>query len=268
MAGNGGGHGPPATALWQLQLLGAWSLRRAGTPVPIRHREQRLLAVLALHGGHPRQYIAGLLWPESTDSHAAGNLRAAVWNLDRAAPGLLIHDRTHIQLADGASVDVGHLMDATRDLLAPRALGHADVDYFALLHTLLREELLPGWYDDWLILERSRLQELRQQALEQLSDLLSERGDIPTALQAARAAVAIEPLRESAQRSLIIVHIRAGNHSDAVRCYADFRSRIRGELGVRPSGQLESLVSPLVGTMPPGRSLEGAFVRSGSDRRR
>jgi SARP family transcriptional regulator, regulator of embCAB operon len=268
LPGNGGGNGPPHAALWQLQLLGAWALCRDGMPVPIRHREQRLLAALALNGGRPRHYIAALLWPESTDNRAAGNLRAAAWNLDRAAPGLLIHDRTHMQLADGVSVDVGHLMDAAHDLLTPRTLGGGEVDYLGLLHTLSREELLPGWYDDWLMFERSRLQELRQQALEQLSDLLSERGDVPAALQAAHAAVAIEPLRESAQRSLIKVHIRAGNHSDAVRCYADFRSRIRGELGVGPSHQLESLVSPLVGTMPPGRSLEAAFVRSGTDRRR
>jgi DNA-binding SARP family transcriptional activator len=249
LAGNGGGPGPPpATSQWRLQLLGAWSLSCAGTPILMRPREQRLLAALALHGGRPRQYIAGLLWPESTDNHAAGNLRAAVWKIDRAAPGLLIHDRTHIQLAGGVSVDVGHLVDAAHDLLALRERRLDGVDHLFLL-TLLREELLPGWYDDWLMLERTRLQDLRQQALEQLADLLSERGDTAAALQAAHAAVAIEPLRESAHRSLITVQIRAGNHSDAVRSYTDFRSRIYTELGVTPSSHLESLVRPLVGSV-------------------
>src|SRR6185312_13306017 len=123
-------------------------------------------------GGRPRRYIAGLLWPESTENHAAGNLRAAVWKIDRLAPGLLIHDRMHLRLSDGVGVDVAAMSDAARHLLT----GDLDnVDGSSLLFTLLREELLPGWYDDWLILERTRLQELRQQALEQLSDLLSER---------------------------------------------------------------------------------------------
>jgi DNA-binding SARP family transcriptional activator len=181
-----------------------------------------------------------------------------VWKIDRAAPGILIHDRTHVRLAEGVSVDVGQLLDAAHRLLAPGERGLADVDAAALLQTLLREELLPGWYDDWLMLERTRLQELRQQALEQLSDLLSERGDIPAALEAAHAAVAIEPLRESAHRALIAVQIRAGNHSDAVRSYTEFRSRMRTELGVTPSQQIESLVRPLSARLRPSHGRDPA----------
>lgn len=268
LAGNRGGQGPsPSTPQWQLQLLGAWSLSCAGTPISLRGREQRLLAVLALHGGRPRQYVAGLLWPESTENHAAGNLRAAVWKIDRAAPGLLIHDRTQLQLAGDVSVDVTLVVDAARDLFALRERRLDDVDHLGLLRTLVREELLPGWYDDWLMLERTRLQDLRQQALEQLADLLSERGDTVAALQAAQAAVAIEPLRESAHRSLITVQIRAGNHSDAVRAYTEFRSRIRSELGVTPSAQLESLVRPLVASAPRGNGLDSAFARAAIGRR-
>lgn len=250
LAGNGGGgHAPsPTTARWQLELLGAWSLARAGTPVLMRRREQRLLAVLALHGRRPRQYIAGLLWPESTDHRASGNLRAAIWKIDRAAPGLLIHDRTHMRLSEDVSIDVSHMVDVAHRLLAMRERRIDGGNPLSPLQMLLREELLPGWYDDWLLLERSRLQELRQQALERLADVLSSRGDTAAALQAAHAAVAIEPLRESAHRSLITVQIRAGNHSDAVRSYTEFRSRIRSELGVTPSPQLESLVRPLVAT--------------------
>jgi DNA-binding SARP family transcriptional activator len=71
-------------------------------------------------------------------------------------------------------------------------------------------------------------------------------GDTRSALEAALAAVAIEPLRESAQRALIRVHIADGNYLDAVREYRSFRTRLAAEMDVSPSGQLESLIHPLL----------------------
>src|SRR5205823_1458355 len=111
---------------------------------------------------------------------------------------------------------------------------------------LQRGDLLPGWYDDWVLYERSRLSQLRLRALESLAEQLITEGDTKSALEAALAAVAIEPLRESAQRALIRVHIADGNHLDAVREYRSFRTRLAAEMDVTPSGQLESLIHPLL----------------------
>jgi DNA-binding SARP family transcriptional activator len=204
-----------------------------------------MLAVLALFGPRSRGYVAGVLWPDSTDARAMGNLRAAVWQVEHAVPGLLLHDRTLLALAEDVHLDVHEFMSFVRRIVGPdpigdkRQLGRA-------LAVLQRGDLLPGWYDDWVLYERSRLSQLRLRALESLAEQLVALGDTRGALEAALAAVAIEPLRESAERALIRVHIADGNYLDAVREYRSFRTRLAAEMDVSPSGQLESLIHPLL----------------------
>jgi DNA-binding SARP family transcriptional activator len=104
-------------------------------------------------------------------------------------------------------------------------------------------ELLPGWDDDWVLLERERLRQLRLHALEVLADKLARAGRQREAVQAACAAVRAEPLRESAHRTLVRVHLAGGDVAEAVRAYRDFRDVLARELGVAPSEQMEVLMA-------------------------
>jgi DNA-binding SARP family transcriptional activator len=72
-------------------------------------------------------------------------------------------------------------------------------------------------------------------------------GRFGEAVQAGLAAVKAEPLRESAQRSLIRAHLAEGNLGEALRQYHSFRRLLLEELGVGPSAELEDLVLPLKG---------------------
>lgn len=104
-------------------------------------------------------------------------------------------------------------------------------------------ELLPGWYDDWVLLERERLRQLRLHALEMLADKLACAGRYGEAVQAACAAVRTEPLRKSAHRAVVRVHLAEGNTVEAMRTYGAFRDMLAHELGVVPTEQMEELVS-------------------------
>ena len=88
--------------------------------------------------------------------------------------------------------------------------GHIDVDLF-------RHDLLPGWYDEWLGPEQERVRQVRLTTLEHQTLQLLDQGDYLAAVHTATLAVEADPLRESAQRALIEVHIRTGNYVDAVR---------------------------------------------------
>ncbi|MDT4911989.1 MAG: hypothetical protein QOC66_1117 [Pseudonocardiales bacterium] len=233
---------------WQLALFDSWHLRRARTDVRLHHREQRLVALLALQGARPRGYVAGMLWPESTERRATGNLRAAVWQIDQEAPGLLLHDRSHLRLSAALRLDV-----ETFSRCAARVIGRVDgartLDRAACLRSLpvlLHGDLLPGWYDDWVIYERARLGQLRLHALELLADLLVDLDEVAGALVAASAAVSIEPLHEPATRALIRAEIEDGDYTGALRNYEIYRSHVRSELGVPPSGRLDGLIRPLL----------------------
>lgn len=236
-----------APPTWRLCLLDGWRLHRNEKTVEVASREQRLLTALALHGDRPRSHVAGVLWPESEEGRALGNLRAAVWHVQHSLPQLLTEGRGPLGLQPGVHVDVRELLDVASRVSA----GTVPAEPAAALAVLSRGELLPGWYEDWVLFERERTQQLRLRALEALADQLLAMGQVDQALGAAMAAVAIEPLRESAHRALVRVHLTIGNHADAMRVYETFRNRLRAELGILPSAQIRALVRPLLGQAIP-----------------
>ena len=243
------GRSRPEASKWELELFDSWRLRRGRTTVHLHHREQRLVALLALQGDRPRGYLAGVLWPESSEQRATGNLRSAVWQTDREAPGLLAHDRSHLRFRAPLRLDIATFTDGVHRVFGWRQ-GLEPVDRAACLRTLpvlMRGDLLPGWYDDWVIYERARLAQLRLQALHLLADLLIDLGEVTEARMAASTAVSIEPLHEPAIRALIRAEIEDGDYRGALRDYDTYRRRVRAELGVRPSSRLDDLVRPLRG---------------------
>jgi DNA-binding SARP family transcriptional activator len=247
MAVQGTTDSPIAEPLWSLELFDSWRLSQTGAVHEMRTREQRLVALLALHGNRRRSYLAGVLWPDSTEAHAGANLRATTCRIDQLAPGLLSHDRHDVALSTNLRVDVRDFIDYVWRLSGTRQ-SHplTGNEVTTCLPLLLHGDLLPGWYDDWVIYERARLQQLRVQALELTAGWMLKQGDIAAALVAASAAVAIEPLRESAQRMVIRVHIHDGNYFAALRDYHDFRSRMLRELGIAPSDQMQALINPVL----------------------
>jgi hypothetical protein len=92
--------------------------------------------------------------------------------------------------------------------------------------------LLPGFYEDWALMERERLRQRILHALEALSEGLAAAGRYADAIEAAMLATTAEPLRESAQRVLIKAHLAEGNLTEAHRSYRAYRDLIHRELGV------------------------------------
>jgi DNA-binding SARP family transcriptional activator len=122
---------------------------------------------------------------------------------------------------------------------------HCAVDDLQVPDLATRGVLLPGWYDDWVLLERERLRQMRLHALEHVAALLVGAGRYGDALQAAFSAASAEPLRESAHRIMVQIHLAEGNVAEALRAYERFRMLIADELGVQPTEKLERLVQDL-----------------------
>lgn len=226
----------------RLRLLGGWQLVVDGDDVPLHHREQRLVALLGLTGRRPRGHVAGTLWPESTDARALASLRRAVLQTQQQCPGLLQADRTEVGLDPDVEVDVDDVRRAAVLTELPMPGDEAE----ALLATLVGEPLLPAWYDDWVLPERERLEQVRVRALERIARHAFGIGDLVQAVDAARAAVDIEPLSESARELMIRAHLEQGDRGAAVREFQRYRDRMRDELGVPPSAGIVRLVEPLL----------------------
>jgi len=109
----------------------------------------------------------------------------------------------------------------------------------------LDAELLPGWYQEWVVVERERVHMQQVHGLELLCARLTRDGRYYEAVEAGLAAVRAEPLRESARCLLIGAHLASGNTAEALRQYELFRATLHRELGLQPSPHMEDLVGSL-----------------------
>jgi DNA-binding SARP family transcriptional activator len=226
----------------QLSLLGAFELRAGDEAVPLPMSAQRLLVFLAVHDrALLRPHIAGNLWLESSEEHAHASLRSALWRLNKPGLDLVESTSSSLRLAGHVRVDFREADGFAHALMAGSSDSHdLDRDWRALA-----EELLPDWYDDWVLIERERYRQLALHALEILSERLAGARRFGAALETALAAVKGEPLRESAHRVLIKTHIAEGNASEAIRQYQLYRRLLHDALGAEPSPAMESLVEGL-----------------------
>jgi DNA-binding SARP family transcriptional activator len=232
---------------YSLRLLRGFELRHRDEVIPLPMSAQRLAAFLALHDRPiQRLHVSGTLWIDSSEEHANASLRTALWRLRRAGPAMVDGTSTHLVLSQSLLVDIHETAMRAKRILRGEAQDGDDLFLLAQAG-----ELLPDWYDDWVVIERERLRQLCVHALERLSTDARAAGQFAHATDAGLAAVAFEPLRESAHRVVIEAHLAEGNASEAVRQYELFRRLLGSKLGLRPSPLMQELVGlALANTTP------------------
>lgn len=235
-----------------LHLMGAFALWVDDVRIHLGRREEKLLAFLGTRGACHRPFVAGTLWPNSNEPRALSSLRAAVLKTRRAAPDVLDVDGSTLDLRPSVRVDLRELVE-----IAERVVRHTWCDTEQGERLLGTGELLPGWYDDWVLFDRERLLHRRVRALEILAVQALDAGDPDLALAAARDAVSLEPLRESACRLLIRAHMALGNRALAAGAFADYRRDLARDLGIEPSPQIVQEVRD-------GLTRERSVARQGS----
>jgi DNA-binding SARP family transcriptional activator len=221
-----------------LHLLDGFRLSRRGRELALPLSAQRLLAFLALQRRPVlRVYVAGSLWPDSTEDRAKASLRSALWRLQRTARTAVRTSPTH--LAADVRLDVDEVARLAQCCLAAgEELGEADAERLCGAG-----DLLPDWYDEWLGVERERFRQLRLHALDALCERRTAEGRFGEAVEAGLAAIASEPLRESAHRAVIGAHLAEGNVAEAMRQFDACRDLLHSRLGAEPSPRLRRLVA-------------------------
>jgi DNA-binding SARP family transcriptional activator len=221
-------------------LFGGPYVMLDGTPLEVPEGSKRLLVFVALSAGHvDRRVAAGAQWPVGNDDRATGNLRSALWRLRCAGIDLVESDKRSLRLRPGTVVDVNLVCDWAARLVDGSA---TPADLRVGNFHLDAVELLPGWYDDWVIFELERIRQQLLHALEILSRRLAAAGRCAEAVVTAISAVSADPLRESAHRVLIEAHLAEGNLAEGRRAYDRYRAIAWRELGVEPGRELASLI--------------------------
>jgi DNA-binding SARP family transcriptional activator len=223
-----------------VHLLGQPRVSQDDRDARVAEGVTRLLAFLSLNDGeNDRRIIAAALWPDVDEVRAAGNLRTALWRVNRTGMPLVEACKSSLRLGERVQVDVRLLGEWAARVISGAArhddLAHASWD-------VERLEILPGWYDDWIILERERLRQRLLHALEVLARFLIAAARCAEAVDVALVATTADPLRESAQKVLIEAHLAEGNRGHAWSTFERHRALLREELGVEPAPQLAALV--------------------------
>jgi len=233
---------PTLPSTMDLSLLNGFRLCRNMDPIRLPLSAQRLIAFVALRDRPlSRLEVAGSLWPEVSERRSNGSLRSTLWRLRQKAGNLVRATAAGLKLDTTVTVDFRQASAVIRTVL----VGPPNRQVTLSPYLLEPGDLLAGWYDDWVLLERERFRQLRLRALELTCQQLAESGRVGEAIFAGSTAVATEPLRETARRVLIQAYLAEGNYAEALGQYRAYRQMLRVELGLEPSPHIKALIAGL-----------------------
>jgi len=228
----------------EIRLLGRFEIRRQGNPIDVpSRRSQSLLAYLVLKSGaqERREKLAGLLWPDSEESKARRQLRQALWLLRKSIGPEYFHaDRITI----GFNPDSQYMLDV--DFLKDEhAWAKASSDVIESISDFAGE-LLPGFYDNWVLRERDRLASLFELRMQLLLNRLLEDHRWQDTILCGEAWIARGEVPEHAYRALMVAHDRLGDTVSVSEAFHRCVDSLRQELDVLPAEETRALYEQLL----------------------
>ena len=212
---------------------------------------------------HSREHLIELFWPDAPLEQARSSLNSTLSRIRHAfppdiGPVLMAEGRDAFSLAEGLklSVDVDSFVrDVGIDdlFIDDDPLAEDKAAQLKKGLDLYRGDLLPGWYDDWLLIERERLRHLYAVGLFRLMAHFSHAGALDLAIAYGRRLLALEPLQEQVHRSMMELFMRSGHRAAALKQYAQCCDLLEEELGVEPMEETQDLYAKIVASDEAGR---------------
>lgn len=233
----------------QMHLLGQFDVRLDGQRVTLASRPaQSLFALLVLNAGKEfrREKLAGLVWPETSEENARKNLRQELWRIRKALslPNLPAQD---FLLTEGFTVAFNRSADYWLDAaqLAYPVAGEGALGELVNQLSLYHGELLPGFYDEWVVLERERLSSIFESKMEQLLDQLAAQERWTAVQEWAEKWLAFGNAPEPAYRALMLAYGARGDMAKVAALYQRCTDELQAQLGVEPSAETRALYEGL-----------------------
>jgi non-specific serine/threonine protein kinase len=229
------------TAPVHLYVLRPFRIEQKGNSVHLPTRKtEGLLAFLILHPGfHSREKLATLFWADSSDASARGSLRKAL-NFIRMYLGneIILADREKVQLNPDQPVycDAAEFERQASRFLAAQNPGIHEMDF-----ELYQNELLSGFYDEWILEEREHYHQLYIKVLLRAIEVLRAQSEYDTAIRYAKKLLIRESTNEQAYQHLIFCHAALGDRHGALQQYEACRKVLEMDLGVNPARETVAL---------------------------
>jgi DNA-binding SARP family transcriptional activator len=248
-------------------------------------KEQELLSYLLIHRDrpHPRETLASLLWGETSTERSKKYLRQALWHLQNALncgeqPHVLSvdHDWVQLNLKSELWLDVAQFEHAhALSLGVPgRQLSSQTARVLEDAVQLYKGDLLDGWYQDWCLFERERLQNMYLTMLDKLLSFCEEHGDFENGYLFGLTILRYDRAHERTYRQLMHMQYLAGDRTGALRQYERCVAALQGELGVKPERRTSALYEQiladcvdemslsLIGPEPPNGTVSLSYMLS------
>lgn len=210
-------------------------------------KDQELLSYLLIHRDRPhsREALASLLWGDTSTEKSKKYLRQALWHLHAALNSengndsevlMVDHDWLSLNPCSNLWTDVA---DFERAFSAAEGIPGRQLDSEKVIGlkdavTLYNDDLLPGYYQDWILFERERLQNMYLLMLDKLIVYLQFRGEYEVAQGYGATILRYDPARERTHRQLMHLYSLAGDRTSALRQFERCASALKQELGVKP----------------------------------
>ncbi len=241
-----------------IQILGGFSIHRGDEALTGIERPslQKLLVFLLLHRGQAvnRSKMAFTFWPDSNEKQALSNLRNLYFQLRHALPDLQKYfsaDRVSFKWHEEAPF----ILDAAifEDLIDRAKSNYYQAEKVVLFEKAVKTylgELLPGHYEDWLLVERKRFSQHYKQALTELVSLLEQRRQYQQAVIYVRLLIQNDPLHEPAYAHLMRVQALMDDRAAAIHTYHTYANLLDREMGVEPGPLVQGLYHRLLKRQP------------------
>ena len=232
-----------------IQLFGKFCVRRDGngvTGLDACKLQELVSYILVFRGSpHSRESLGTLLWADSSTAQSRKYLRQALWRLQSVfepdqGQGRIFNvepDWISVNPDCDIALDVSafeHVFSLVREIPG-HDLDESQASMLDRAIQLYQGDLLEGWYQDWCVSERERLQTNYLSMLDKMMNYCQAREKYETALSYGLRVLRYDRARESTHRRLMRLHYLAGDRTAALRQYEHCAAALTEELGVKPS---------------------------------
>jgi len=233
----------------KIYLLGQFKLQANDQQFELPSRPaQSLLAYLALNAGvsQRREKLAALLWPEATENNARGYLRQALWRLRKSLDNASLPAVDYLHISDISLTfdDQADFWLDAHQLLSDT--GQQTLDELIATAALYQGELLPGFYDEWVVLERDHLLNAYHQVMSQMLEALIRACRWDEALEWSDHWIRFGYAPEPAFRAMMRAYAGSGDQGMVSATYQRCCESLKRELDLDPSPETRQLFEQIL----------------------
>jgi predicted ATPase/DNA-binding SARP family transcriptional activator len=218
-------------------------------------KAQALLAYLMLYRdrAHARSVLADLFWPDLEEPRAKANLRHCLYSVRKilagpelpCGPYLLTQGKTVCFNPNSAYwLDVQEFEEKLAT--AQQSSGEERATLLSEAAALYTGDLLPGFYDDWVLIEQQHLRDVYLQALRELIEHHQACRDYKRAIARAQRALGVNAWSEALHQKLIELYALSEDRTAALQQYAECEKILQRELNIAPTTETRALYEKIL----------------------